>query len=551
MEDKTTKSQANDKWLFGKYLDKEAQEAKLGIFYSIAGGRAGRPLVLPLAAADSPARVRSELMNSGADMDYLGANRAQQQDQLSIHLDPSNLHVGIYARKMGWVEGRFITPTSLRGGNCDVIVESSILELSVTFHGKAGKLADWRRQVAKPAQKSSAASFAILLALSAPLLGRVAEGEEGFIVNLAGDSSIGKTAALMAGQSLKGPGSELMSWASTSRALAEQAAALSDIFLPIDDLDKVSNTRSFGRLFTELTHMLVSGESKAYSRAVQDRLPDLKWSCVAMTGGRTTVEEMTNYRRENHERVRCIDLMVPSAVDGGIWDIRDKTDIPAQLTDELKAATQRTYGVALPRWVRFIEDDGVISRARDLRDWWVDGLHLAKADGVGHRVAKKFGLVRAAGLLAIEAGILPWTEGFVDEVVTALHENARLTLCPQEGAAKAGLEKALRACLRDRGRMVPADEQAELGTSPADQSFIKENSPQKWNVTRACFEGFFINAQAADLALVKLEEVGALTKAKDGKRGRQVRVSFKGIDKRVRMLKISGPKLKNLVRDTA
>lgn len=531
---------------FGKYTDPQAQIAKLGIFFAIRGVIASRPCILPWSYSEKPPKVWTELMDSGADMAQFISKDAFAQKLKGAHQKE-----GIYTSKLGWVDGSFVSLAELKNGQKEVIVNPDLLEVAAGHFGCAGTLDEYRVQVLRRALKSRYAALALLMALGAALQLHLSDQGEGVIVNLAGESSTGKTTVLRVGKSVYGPGSHLLSWDSTPRAFVEAAAALSDVFMPIDDLDKKSSETGFGRKFGVLTHMLTTGASKAYSTSVREILPDYRWSCTAMTGCRTTVDNMAGFSREKNERVRCLDIEVPAPAAGGIWDLRDPHDNPQHLTDELKAAALTYYGTLMPAWLAIIQQDGMLKRLRKLHDEWVDSSGVDQTDGIGHRVAKKFGIWRAAGLVAVRKRLLPWTEEFVEDVINVMYANARRTLYSRELLVFDGLNKALAAGKLDRKTKVPVGQTPIVPQAEVKRSFIEADKPKTWNVSLPRFNSFFGDSETARDALRKLEEIGIVTKGTDGKTTRQVRVVIDGEPRRTRFLKINGPKLQALVRKGA
>ena len=73
-------------------------------------------------------------------------------------------------------------------------------------------------------------------------------------------------------------------------------------------------------------------------------------------------------------------------------------------------AAQSYFGTAGPAFVEaFITDrDTSVAKARGLIDAFAEQ-HATGADGQVQRVARTFGLLAAAGELAIAYGVLPWT----------------------------------------------------------------------------------------------------------------------------------------------
>lgn len=514
-------------WSFGKYIDPVGQTATLAIFYPIKGKKAEKPLMMPLSGAQNAKKIHTQLIDSGADI-----GDRETPDALAFRLREGTLTEGVFAHKMGVVEHYFVLPGKVYGGRDDeIVVEPTIVETAKLLLGVSKGLEAWQKGVARRARRSTLCMFAIMQALSAVIQARVLRAaDEGFLINLAGPSSVGKTAVLMCAKSVSGPGGKLLSWDKTDRSLFEGVAALSDTFVPIDDLDKVSNERGFARRFTGIIHALTSGASRTYSAVVRPNLPNLNWSFSGMTGARTTVEELSReqgHPREAHERVRCLDVKVPSAAAGGIWDRRKPNDpTPRKLTDELKSATTTVYGSPLRAWLaRLTAHPELYQQARELIDHYVDNANVADADAIGHRVAKKFGLVYAAGILAQEAGILPWGRDDILAVVQAVHANALETLYAAQREVELGLQSLRRDVNLPTTPRFASGERPQFATADEAELYIVASGSGGWvRVQLPRFARHFVSTTAAELARESLEREGALSRAKDGKVTRQFRV---------------------------
>jgi uncharacterized protein (DUF927 family) len=548
MSNRAFLSIAPEIWRFGNYLDARGQAAYLVIHYPIRGRLAPKPLVLSLNKAEQPSAVMQELVNAGADIDP-----KRDQEALNRRLVRDELEDGIFLQKLGYNEGLFVTPDGTYGDDTIRVVASPvILERAQRLFGRKGTLKSWIENVAEPGEKSAYIMFGIMMAFAAAILARVFEGgDEGFLVNYAGGSSRGKTTALMAARSVSGPGNVLSSWEQSIRSLSEEAAAFSDNLMPIDDLDKISSKPGFSRDFTATTHMLTSGEARKYSVAVKEQLPDLHWSFCGMTGAGTTVEELARahrHRREDHERVRCLDIEIPESASGGIWDNPDKDDSPRDLTDQMKVATTEHYGTALPVWLkRVVGNEKVIAQARKLIDFYLNEAALDEADNIGHRVAKKFGIVYAAGILAARAGILPWDRDDILEVVRDLHRNAQTALHSEADQVARGIEKVL--CEIKEGKLP----RKRKGKTPIFQSeaganaFLRsDDSNTMLFIDAERFDRTFVTDTVAKVVRERLIKAGAVRTPGASAITQQVRIRIKDKEFKKRYLVIDLERLEAL-----
>lgn len=217
---------------------------------------------------------------------------------------------------------------------------------------------------------------------------------------------------------------------------------------------------------------------------------------------------------------------IPGADEGGIWDRREGDDVPARLTDQMKTACSTYYGVAMPRWLAVVEDEAMIARAYDLIQEWVAALELPVNDALGHRVAKKFGLTYAAGVLAIEAKILPWSVEFVADLVDKLHADARKSLYPFEAEVTAGMRKLKKAAIACAKDPMPRGKTPLFSDTKAARMFARAEQEHLVLITKVYFARLFGSVEAAHLGGAKLRAAGAMISGSGGLSTSQIRVKI-------------------------
>ena len=535
-------------WTFGNYLDQDAQTAYLGIHYPMRGKQALRPLVLALSDCDRPNVVANALIDCGSDFDG-----TIDVATLKSRLARPSLVQGIYTRKMGVVGGGFITANGMHGHISDHVLPDPVtLKKLQKRTGTRGSLADWEKHVARRAYESSYCMFAIMQALAASILGRVFEGgDEGFLINLAGDSSRGKTTVLQAGQSVIGAGDKLSSWDQTYRSMAEEAAAFSDILLAIDDLDKMKGKSNFMKEFPTLLHMLVSGDSKLYSEVVKGSLPDLNWQFCGLTCARKPFAELaaeTGNITEANIRVRCLDMLVPSPEEGGIWD-RYEGDTPSSaLSDQLKVATSQFHGALMPSWLDALYGNpAAITDAKELIEYYCEQDGFGGSDGISTRVNKKFGLVYAAGILAEEAGLIAWPRETMLEVVQQLNRNSLSCLYEQPQKIRDGIA-AIQALCRDKACPVFQDQNQPCfdDRKSAEYYVSTKGNRRNLNIMKSKFDQIFRSNHVAQAAREILKKESIIPSGRSTTTTFQRRISigrYKKSDRKIRYMKIDIDKL--------
>jgi putative DNA primase/helicase len=255
------------------------------------------------------------------------------------------------------------------------------------------------------------AILAISLALAGPLL--YLTGYEGGGVNLFGPSSIGKTTIARLNVSVWARGDErggLRSWRTTSNAIEGTLAGANDTGLTLDELSQVDTVS-----FYEMIYMIAGGVGKSRMRRDTSLREAFTWRLFVFSTGEFPVETKLGEGRGRKSRagqtVRMIDIKADRKF-GAFDDLKGLKPVPLAAACKHEATTH--YGTAGPAFVRRLIEDGVtgenirtrvLNFGREQLSVWRD------VSGQAARVAERFGLIAAAGELAIEFGIVPWRKG--------------------------------------------------------------------------------------------------------------------------------------------
>ena len=281
--------------------------------------------------------------------------------------------------------------------------------------GEAGDLAGWREHVAKLVEGQDRLLLALGLALSGPLLEPLGLSGGGF--HLVGDSSIGKTSAERLAGSVWGGGGPLgfaQSWRATANALESIAAAHSDTFLALDEI-KLCEPHDLGAA----AYALAGGEGKSRQRSDSELRGRSRWRISLLSSGEMSLaariaEGSRQNRSHAGQAVRIVDLQADAGRGFGIFDHVPNGRAGA-LADAIRDATKQYYGFAGPAFVEILlnQREKTAAAAKAMIGAFVAENVPAGASGQVSRVADRFGLVAAAGELAIDAGILPFEPGDV------------------------------------------------------------------------------------------------------------------------------------------
>jgi putative DNA primase/helicase len=305
-----------------------------------------------------------------------------------------------------------------------------------TFVDIKGTLQGTTDLVLKLANESTYLAFGIGVALAAPLpsyvsLRRAGDDDLAPLVretaafNLSGTSSSGKSSVCLAAMTLAGSPDRAGTLDFSRRGLAEMASDSNDLLLVLDDTEKAEDGP--GALVTNLkglVHVLPGGRSKNIARGA-DKYPPLRWSTFGLSSSPRSIERLA---RENRwkmtagDKVRLFNISVPGPGKGGIFDSIDcKPADRAKRSIELISKLERGYsnhcGHVIPAWVIYLmaEDRSgeIIKRVNSFIE------HVeARGHGWEVRFAQKFGVIYAAMMMGIDAGLLPWPRGLPREVVT-------------------------------------------------------------------------------------------------------------------------------------
>jgi len=408
------------------------------------GDRGHGELTVSLEILDDAVNLRRKLLGAGAPLNDIDA--ASLKAELVARL-PSK--AGRLFTTGGWKKVDevpvFVLGCEVLGASDNVTCRS--LPVRRTADGEcAGTLAQWQAEVAIPALSSPITAITLLASFAAPLMA-FSSLNEGFIINLAGRSSAGKSTANRLAASVWGHPDQHPSWDSTARSLAELGAASSDMPLILDDTDQNSDVAPAKRLLAlfKAVDALAAGQGRSYSDAVQSSLPDLQFRCIGLSSSPETMEAFsrrTKLRRSDGHRVRLLELRVPDGENGGIWAMAGHDAAAGRVaSDSITAAARASYGCAGRAWITYLLENETSLRAEvaSLTDRFVRRI-APEAGGVQGRIAHKAALLYLAGRLLSRSGIIPFKKGQAREIAGfALREFVAVAF-----ETPAGVEPAMR-----------------------------------------------------------------------------------------------------------
>ncbi|MEG6445748.1 DUF927 domain-containing protein [Enterobacter roggenkampii] len=299
----------------------------------------------------------------------------------------------------------------------------------------SGLLDDWKLRVAGKVQ-GFAPKLSILNGLSSPLLPFI--GESGALFHLAGHSSTGKTVALQLCASVNGPAAEpgsgaltgIQRWNATSNGLETLLASSNNTTLCVDELGSFA-----GKNFSNVLYDAVSGKSKVRMNVEGfGRAAESTWSQNVLSTGELTIED-----RIRQDKVPVKDgqlhrsLSIPITAEDSRGE-GESAEAARQRIGEIKRNLLSHYGCAGHEFVRCLtglrdSNDNALgwqgtetflrNEYSNLIDEMTRCLHASQIEltDVEKRARDRFGVLYLTGVLAVEWGILPWSNEDISDVV--------------------------------------------------------------------------------------------------------------------------------------
>lgn len=312
-------------------------------------------------------------------------------------------------------------------------------KISLPQCDSSGSLDDWKSNVAPAALYSSRIMLAICGALSGYLLKLTRLESGGF--HMFGMSSIGKTTGLKVAISISGPRSNMQTWNFTESGAAELAFGHNDSFLAFDELKTIdSDPKEAAKKTTALIYKLCSGIEK--KRSANYKSDQDSWNVGFLSTGEDSLSKHAAHnanKRLMGEVVRVIDVPADAGKGLGIFEsIPKEFDNPSQYVSHLGEQSSQLFGSVQPVFLKEliddINDEGAEKPVKDRIEAWMNTFkkkhEVDQESGADVRFANRFALACAAGCLAVEYGVLPFTRSQVYQGISRCYE-AALELKPK------------------------------------------------------------------------------------------------------------------------
>ena len=288
------------------------------------------------------------------------------------------------------------------------------------FSSTKGTLGSWRDGVAAPLVGQNLLSFLLMAGFASPLL-TLTQRQSNFGFELVGKGGCGKTTALYVMASACGPavhssGSNYwMSFNMTMAGMEKQLQRYNHLLTLFDEANLIVGSRSSQEVgeFRERVFRLSDGRTKSTAYSPMQQTVRTIYLTTAnepvstlLAGG----DDRTNAAAAD----RLITLMLDDNRPHGTFDFippefGDATDF----ANHLKSVIADHYGVPLRQFLdkvakaRASDERALRADIRAYEMKFVRKVGVDTNDGSATRVAEAFGLVYAAGRLAVKFGVLP------------------------------------------------------------------------------------------------------------------------------------------------
>lgn len=292
---------------------------------------------------------------------------------------------------------------------------------------KKGDLEDWQKKVAPLALCSSRLILALASAFSGPCIYFTEVESGGF--HFHASSSKGKSTLMLMAASVFGNSKFVKKWNMTDAAFEEAAEARNHSVFLLDELKLLhKNLAEAAMLAQNRIYTLGSGEGKQRHSGYQKAV--LRWQLVMLSTGEFSLGQNANagnLSQLDGERVRVVDVPADAGREQGIFDKIKKNDTPRQTAEQIQRQTDLYHGTAGPVFISKLLEKGkevVKQRLMENIELFMTSHNITGGDGITVRMAKRFALAYASGVLAVEYGILPFKEEDIMKGISRCYHDA-------------------------------------------------------------------------------------------------------------------------------
>jgi hypothetical protein len=138
-----------------------------------------------------------------------------------------------------------------------------------------------------------------------------------------------------------------------------------------------------------------------------------------------------NLSRLDGERVRMVDVPADAGREQGIFDKTKENKTPRQIAERIQSQSGLYHGTAGPAFIsKLLENDRNVVEQHLKKDieLFMTKHQVSGEDGISVRMAKRFALAYASGVLAVKYGVLPLTDEAIMAGISHCYRDASVPL---------------------------------------------------------------------------------------------------------------------------
>ncbi|RWH69495.1 MAG: DUF927 domain-containing protein [Mesorhizobium sp.] len=491
-------------------------------------------VVLPRATFSNAGHAKAALLKRGA---LLPNNFKERCDAI---LDDSTAPEIRVVRQGGWIGDAFICPFGVFGNACHT--DKVKLNPSLTIERSvSGTKREFLRGIRPLLLRSDHLVLGYLAALLPSMASRLGRSES-FGLNLAGDSSTGKTTALVLAQSLLTKTSErsLFNFNTAQATLTNKLTSYGGLAIPFADLKAASEKgpKVVEKIQTTVFNA-VTGKGRENPTSSGLRAASF---CVPLLSSEKPMSELFgqgSLEYQDGDAVRLIDVPVPKREVGGIYNRSRLGESSSDLAVALQSLLERQHGTIFPAWIECLSSIRLVALQFSVaarRFIFMQSIHAT--DGAHLRIAEHFALLDAAGDIASSAGLIPLKHVTIRKALVRLFNSAIGQFVASSKRDEKALDRFYKAIdsfpLATRGKALDGALGAVDGFRRKEEDgyrlYVKSEALRKVIDNDWCFEH------------VVMKHIIQLDALEEGSNARSIHVKHKGL-LRARYLSIQIDKL--------
>ncbi len=363
--------------------------------------------------------LRGELMDAGLPDITVDGKAQRRLNEYLIKTVPETR--ARHVRRVGWHGNAFVLPNKVLGDPGGEFYYFDEDKRNDAKFVQAGTLEGWRMHVAQTAGQHKRLLMTMAAAFSGPLI-HLVDAESGGL-HIVGQGSSGKTTALRLASSVWGsPRSYWRSWNATHTSVEAMAEDHNDALLGLDEIGEADP-----RMISDIAYMLGNGAGKARGRTDGTARDVRRWRVFLLSTGEVGSASLINAAGGRHRAghdVRMVEVPADAGQGFGVFDSTGNYADGDGLSRALVEQATAHHGHAGLAFVERIaaDPDAARKRVKDDIASFLDSELPHKPDGQVIRVARRFGLIAAAGQLATEYGLTWWNYSAIqDACADAFH----------------------------------------------------------------------------------------------------------------------------------